>query len=315
VTQTVGDPRGGPGTSTPVAVRDTGNLLIVVSVHMVDRPEGALPALDRLPDCSHVCWVVDSPARFERWTSACLADGARRGQRLIRFVPQAQLPDRGCDPPVTALDPAVTVLGGGPLDRAAMYTALRTAAAAAREEGYRGLRLVADMDWLATPAPSAAEVAAYELLLDEVVTDLGATVVCAYRPESFDADTIAEAVAVHPATSGPVPVDPGFRFRNVRGPVWDVHGEVDLFNADAFARALATAATGVRSIRLRAHGLDFIAVAGLGAFVEVARSRPDLRIVVEGARASCVHFWTLLGYDRLVPEVRFDGPGPAPEDA
>lgn len=280
---------------------------------MVERHAGALPTLDELPDCSHVCWVVDSPARYQRWSSACLADGARRGQRLLRFVPQAQVTAEPDGLPVTAFDPAVAVLRGGPLDRAALYATLRTAAATARDDGYRGLRLVADMDWLATPAPSAVEVAAYELLLDQVVTDLGATVVCAYRAESFAPDTIAEAVAVHPSTSGPIPVDPGFRFRNVQGPVWDVHGEVDQFNADAFGRALATAATGARSIRLRAHGLAFIAVAGLGAIVDVTRARPDLRIVVEGARSSFTHFWTLLGYDRLVPAVRFDRPGAAPQ--
>lgn len=279
---------------------------------MAERHAGALPTLDQVPDRSHVCWVVDSPARYQRWTSACLADGARRGQRLLRFVPQSHLTAAPDDPPVTALDPAVAVLRGGSLDRAAMYTALRTAAATAREDGYRGLRLLADMDWLATPAPSAAEVAAYELLLDEVVTDLGATVVCAYRAESFDAGTIAEAVAVHPSTSGPIPVDPGFRFRNVQGPLWDVHGEVDLFNADAFGRALTIAASGSRSIRLRTDGLAFIAVAGLGAIVDVTRARPELRIVVEGARSSFTHFWTLLGYDRLVPAVRFDRPGAAP---
>lgn len=34
--------------------------------------------MDRLPECSHVCWVVESPARFEEWTATCLADDARR---------------------------------------------------------------------------------------------------------------------------------------------------------------------------------------------------------------------------------------------
>jgi hypothetical protein len=291
-------------------VRGRDDAIILVVVQMDDRHGGALPVLDRLPDCSHVCWVVDSPARFERWTAACLADGARRGQRLLRFVPQARAATAPGDLPVTVLDPAVAVLGGGPLDRAAMYSSLRAAAASARDEGYRGLRLVADMDWLATPAPTPVELAAYELLLDEVVTELGATVVCAYRTESFAPDTVAEAVAAHPSTAGPIAVDPGFRFWNVRGAVWEVSGEIDLFNADAFGRALATAAVGVSSMRLRAVGLRFIAVAGLGAIVDVTRSRPDLRIVVEGAGPSFTLCWTLLGYDRLVQAVRFAGTDP-----
>ena len=267
-----------------------------------------LPALNRLPECSHVCWAVESSTRFEEWTAECLADGARRGQRLIRFVPQARASTVTAGLPVEVIDPAVAVLDGGPLDGAALYAMLRTAADTARDEGYRGLRLVADMDWLATPAPAAAELAAYELLLDEVVTEIGATVVCAYRTGSFDAETIAENVAVHPSTLGPVAIEPGFRFHNVHGSMWAVSGEIDLFNADAFARALTVATTGVSAVRLRAAGLRFVAAAGIGAFVEVARSRPDLHIVVEAAPVSLTHCWTILGYDRLVPTVRFEGP-------
>jgi hypothetical protein len=270
-----------------------------------------LSTLERLPVCSHVCWVVDSPARFEEWTAHCLAEGARRGEHLLHFTQQARVPAAPGDLPVIELDPAVAVLGGGPLDPAAVYALLRTTAATARQQGYRGLRLVTDMDWLVPPAPGPAELATYELLLDQVVTDLGATVVCAYRTEHFDAQTIAEVVAVHPSTLGPVVVEPGFRFWNVSGPVWEVSGEVDLFNADAFGRALATATNGVSSIRLRTSGLRFIAVAGLGALVDVTHVRPDLRIVVEGASASFLKSWTLLGYDRLVPAVRFDSTRPA----
>ena len=44
--------------------------------------------------------------------------------------------------------------------------------------------------------------------------------------------------------------------------VVSVSGEVDLFNADAFGRGLATAANGVSSMRLRTSRLRFIAVAG-----------------------------------------------------
>lgn len=283
---------------------------IVIGMHRVDRHSGVLSALDPLSACSHVCWVVDSPSRFEDWTAACLADGARRGERPLRFVRQppaapAADPSVPSVPSVNVLDPAVSVLQGGPLDRAAMYAMLRTAAAEARTAGYRGLRLVADMDWLRTPSPDPAEVAAYELLLDEVVTDLGATVVCAYRPEHFDPHTIAGVVAVHPSTLGPVAVEPGFRIFHFRGSAWEVSGEIDLFNADAFARALATLADGASSIQLQASGLRFVAVAGIGALVELALSRPDLRITVVGAARSFARCWALLGYDRTAPAVRF----------
>jgi hypothetical protein len=256
--------------------------------------------------------VVDSAAQFAAWTAGCLAEGARRGEKLFRFAPQASLGSTRVDASVTLADPRVAFLAEGPLGPAVMYAMFRRETAAARREGYQGLRLVADMDWLMASPPGRAELTAFEVLLDEVVTELGATVVCAYRTEHFDAATIAEMVAVHPLTVGNVSTEPGFRVWNVAQGVWEVAGEVDHFNAEPFGRALATAANGGSSFRLRTTGLRFIAVAGIQTVVRLARSRPDLRLVIEDASAAFRRCWTLFDLDQYLPSVEFQ-PEPGAE--
>jgi len=253
--------------------------------------------------------VLESPAQFERWTAACLAEGAGRSEKLFRFGPHAGLSAvRSATPAglsVTLADPRVAFLAGGPVDPAAMYAMFRGQAATARNEGYTGLRLVADMDWLLAVPPSREQLAAFELLLDEVVTELGATVVCAYRTGHFDAATLAEMTAVHPITVGAVNREPGFRLWNVARGTWQVRGEIDDSNAEPFARALTTAAAGTPVLRLKAAGLTFVAVAGIQAFVHLALNYPDLRLVIEDANEPLRRCWDLFDLDRQLPRVRF----------
>jgi hypothetical protein len=271
---------------------------------------GVLSQPDRLGPGSHVCCVVDSAPQFEAWSAACLTEGAETGEKLFHFAPQDRLASLSLDPSVTRVDPGVAFLAGGPLEPTVMYAMFRRETAAARLEGYRGLRLIGDMDWLFTRRPSRAEVAAYELLLDEVVRELGITVVCAYRTAHFDATAITELVAVHPLTVGAVPVEPGFRMWNVARGVWEVTGEVDEFNAEPFGRALQTAAGDAAIPRLRASGLRFIGVAGIQAIVHAVHSRPDQRLAIENATSIFQRCWSLLDLDRHLPGVAFE-PGVA----
>jgi len=270
------------------------------------RPPAGMVEAGALPPGSHVCRVVESADEFDAWATECLADGARRGEKLFCFAPQARLdklPVGGGT--VTVADPSAAFLSGGPVEPAVMFAMFRRETATARRAGYRGLRLVADMDWLLSHQPTPAELAEFELLLDEVVTQLGVTVVCAYRTEHFAAASIAEMVAVHPHTSGTPPFEPGFRMWNVAGGTWAVSGEVDQDNVVWFARALAGAAGRGSTLRLRAAGLRFIAVAGIVAVMELAVSRPQVRIVVEDACPAWRRCWTMLDLDRQLPQVQF----------
>jgi hypothetical protein len=278
------------------------------------RRVGEFPTLDRLGPGSHVCCVTDSSTPFEQWAAACLTEGAAIGEKLFRFAPQAALAAVRRHTPgelaVTVVDPREAFLAGGPVDADVMYSVFRRQAAVARAEGYRGLRLVADMDWLLAVPPSREELTDFEVLLDEVVTELAVTVVCVYRTEHFDALTVAEQVAIHPVTVGTAPTQPGFRLWNVTGGLWELMGEVDSFNAEPFGRALAAAASRTPQLRLKTARLRFIAVAGVRAIVQLALSRPDLQLLIEDATEPLRLCWTLLGLDRHLPHVRIQ-PSPA----
>ncbi len=265
--------------------------------------------LTRLGPGSHVCCVVDSAPRFEEWAAECLEEGERLGQKLFRFGPDAVLRGLALDRPVSLADPHAAFLGNGPMDPEAMYAMFRRQDRAARSGGYQGLRLVADMDWLLATGSGTAEVAEFELVLDEVVRELGATVVCAYRTATFDAEAIGEVAAVHPVAVGHLPVEPGLRVWSAGPGTWEIAGEVDLFNAELFERALARAAGRTASLRLRTSGLGFVALAGAEALARVGASRPDLRVVVQDACPSLRSCWVLGGFESQVPNVVIPVPG------
>jgi anti-anti-sigma regulatory factor len=225
-------------------------------------------------------------------------------RRLFWFTPGANRGGLPASKTVTVLDPGAEVLAGGPLDPPAMYAMFRHEDTAARAEGFQGMRIIADMDWLLGPRPSRTDLAAFELLLDEVMVELGATVTCAYRHPRFDAPTIADMVTVHPHLVGRAPTEAGFRIWNITAGVWTVAEEIDISNAEVFGRLLLSVARGRASLRLNAAGLDFFGAAGFNAIIQLVRTRPDLSLTIEDARPAFQRCWDLLELHQL-PSVRF----------
>jgi hypothetical protein len=127
----------------------------------------------------HVCWLVSDPAAYDELAAALLAEGGRLGQRPVAFGPDVVSP-------------------GTP---AAIMDLIRELAATASADGHGGLRVVADMDCILPLHLSTADIVALELRLDRLLSELNATVVCAYRRSSFDTTAIAGALAVHPGAS------------------------------------------------------------------------------------------------------------------
>jgi MEDS: MEthanogen/methylotroph, DcmR Sensory domain len=277
-------------------------------MHGVRRERGQLADLGHVGRGSHVCYVADSAARLAEWTAACMAGGAELGEKLVKFVPQIDTARRDevmiGAVRATMVDPRVAFLGSGGLEEGAMLAAFREMAAAARREGYRGLRVFADMDWLLPAPPGRERLTAFEQLLDRVVTELEATVVCAYRTDSFAPETLAEVAAVHPATAGTVPVEPGFRCWNVADGVWELAGEVDYLTVELFTRVLRTAAEGASVLCLTVTDLSFIDVAGMRAIAQLAADRPELELVIDGAGELLSECWALLDLGRRLDRVR-----------
>ena len=252
---------------------------------------------------THVCFVVDDGTDYRAVAAAVLDDGAARGEKLFAFGPEsaadlAALSARGA----IAVDPRTAFLDGGPLDPDRMFAMFRDQAARARTEGYAGLRVVADMDWLLPAEPATADIVAYEALLDRVVAELDATVVCAYRTASFDAGVISATRCVHPAELG-ADDEPQFRFLAAADDSWRLSGEVDLAVATAFTAAMrAVNASGYCSVDI--GDLQFVDVAGMRAIAEASRQESST-VVFRRASATLRHCWRVGRFDELAPLVEF----------
>jgi hypothetical protein len=273
---------------------------------MTTRLPRVLTALDKLNSGDHVGWMVTGSAQFAALAAGCLEQGAAAGQKLFYFSPgrvsrSRSLPIGGG---VSVIDPHVAFLGGGGLEPSTMYAAFREQAVVAADEGYSGLRVVADMDWLLGPGPSGGQIAAFEQGLDAVAVETGATIVCAYRRGSFPGRDLAEVMCVHPHELGEGPQDLGFRIWSSGAGRWHVSGEVDARAGAAFPAALRTAAEGAASLWLDCSDLRFIDAAGMRAIARTAR-RGDVTVSLQGASDLMRRCWEILEWDVATPNLEF----------
>jgi anti-anti-sigma regulatory factor len=250
----------------------------------------------------HVCWIVDDSSTYISGAAALLTEGKRLGQKLVLFGPAGSVPLAELGP-VAALtaDPRAAFLGRGTFDPGALIAILRGQSALAREDGYDGLCVVADMDCLLPERPATEAIVAFELLLDRLVSDLDDTVVCAYRHSSFDTAAITGALSVHPVHSGR-DEEPPFRLVYAGGQTWRLTGEVDLAAASTFAIVFAAIAS-LDEFVIDVSGLEFVDVAGMRMIGAAARSaRGELRL--RGASPALRRYWRLGGFAESAPTVR-----------
>lgn len=237
--------------------------------------------------------VVESDDEYDRLVRPLLDEGARSGDKLIVF---------GSTGPEIAGDVFHhdVPLGTG------MLTRLRAEVDAAGRQGYRGVRVVANMDQLGDPL-SLPELLAFELSLDRAVTELGATMLCAYRSECFDRDSVAVAMSAHPCGYGMNSKDVGFRMWSGAGDCWNVSGALDLINAGTFRAALTSAASTTTRLRLMFVELRFVDLAGVQALADVTEMIPGLSLTVTTHSNSFRRCWRMLGYDETCPRVEILG--------
>jgi anti-anti-sigma factor len=251
----------------------------------------------------HVAWVSHRPGEFEWLAAAQLSHGTRVGDKLFLLAPPrpARAPVLVADT-VTVLDPVRAFLQGGAFQTETVLTMLREQDGIAREEGFRGIRVVADMDWLLDMPADFADVLDFEQRLDGMVADLKALVVCVYRQESFVDSELAQLMSVHPHIRQSPPGPDAFRIWSAGGGRWRVSGDVDITCAAAFSARLASAAAGSARFVLDLRSVTFIDVAGLRAIV---RCSLDCRveIAVEGLSAATRKCWNLVGFSASAPNV------------
>ncbi len=227
----------------------------------------------------HVCWLVSDQGSYDGLAAALLAEGEGLGQRSVSLGPD-------------------TVDAGTP---AAIIGLVRELAAKASADGYGGMRIVADMDFILPMHLSTGDIVAFELQLDRLLTELNATVVCAYRRSSFDTTALVGALAVHPEQFGS-----GLRapFQFVAGSRhWRLSGEVDMTMQEAFAAAVGAAAT-LGDCVIDVTGLSFIDISGMRAIARGALAAGD-GLWLRGASADFQRLWDLSGFKDFAPAVQF----------
>ncbi|WP_209642027.1 MEDS domain-containing protein [Kibdelosporangium banguiense] len=232
---------------------------------------------------------MESDDEYQRLARPLLDEGARFGDKLIVF---------GLAP---AEFTGYVVRHDVPLGTEVL-TWLRTEAETAGGQGYRGVRVVADMQQLGLQ-PDASGLLAFELALDRTVTELGVTMLCAYRSGSFDRDTVAVAMSAHPCGYGLNSEDVGFRMWSGDDDCWNVSGALDLVNAGTFRTALTKAAHDSTRLRLTFVELRFVDLAGVQALADVTENTPGLSMTVTTPSNSFRRCWRMLGYDETCPRV------------
>jgi anti-anti-sigma factor len=251
---------------------------------------------------AHVCWVVDDDATYVRDACDLLVRGKQASRKPLAFGPLGGSLERLKPVAAVSLDPRLSILDGGPLQPETMLEAYSKHTALARAEGFQGICVVADMDWLLPAKPTTADIIGYELLLDQVVAKLDATVVCAYRRGSFDVDAIAGAQTVHAVDLGAA-APPLFRLVAEEDELWHLSGEIDLAVSSHLAAALTTV-TAQDRCEIDVTGLEFIDVRGMTTLADAARSsRSNVRLL--GASRVLQRHWELAGFDEYAPTVEF----------
>ena len=181
----------------------------------------------------------------------------------------------------------------------ALLQMFREQSAIAQMEGYVGLRVVADTDWVLPIEPTLQELITFEVLLERAIVDTRSTAVCIYRRESVDAETIAGAVCLHSLRLA-AGEHPRFSLTAADGCSWRLGGEVDLAVARPFATAFTATAQDPCVIDVSA--LAFIDVAGMRAIASVARET-KIWLQLRGAPPSMRRVWRCAGFERCAPMV------------
>lgn len=263
----------------------------------------------------HVCWVYRDGDELDAAVLAFARGGLDRGERLLavgeRVVAAVRRGDAALGG-VEALAAAGTLgllplreayAAAGSFDAGRQREFYDRATRAARVEGFRGLRVLADVSPLAADPGARAELARWEHVADEYIAHgPGMSAMCAYDA-TLPAAALDAVTAVHPQVHAPS-APPAFQVFFDRHRV-AVVGDVDLVGAERLSRVLAGSPAGGRTRTLELSGLGFADVAGCRAIARWVRSlaATGVRVELRDAPSLVRRAWPLLGFDRWAPVV------------
>lgn len=276
-----------------------------------------LPEADRR---DHLCWVHDGDddASFDDAVRTFLAGGLARGERLLcvgeRVIDRVRAgaePFADVDPLVSAgslqlMTVAEAYAATGDFTAEHQFAFYDAATRRALDEGYAGLRVVAELTALAADPALREELVRWEHLADQYIAQgPGMTAMCAYS-RVLPVAALADVSSAHPAFHSPTAA-PQFHV------FFDDHrvalaGSVDLSEADRLARLLADSPTGPTAV-LDLSRLEFVDVAGCRAIARWAgalRAR-GVPVEIRGASRLVRRVWQVLALDEVAPVAFAEG--------
>lgn len=273
-------------------------------------PSGPVPVAEA---SDHLCWVYDDDGDFDRAVRTFLAGGLARGERLLcvgervieslagNAAPLGDTEALKAEGALGTLTLAEAYAATGtftPEDQLAFYTA---ATRRAIEDGYRGLRVVADVGGLAADPETRAGLLRWEHCADEyMAAGHGMSAMCTYRRD-LPAAALSEAMSVHPlvhAPDGPPPFQLFFDGGHVT-----LAGSVDAFDADRLARVLEASPVGGKRAVLDLRPAEFLGVAAcrvIARWGQVLAAR-EVALEVRGASPLVRRMWHVLALGTVAP--------------
>jgi anti-anti-sigma regulatory factor len=257
----------------------------------------------RIRPGDHLCLPFGSEAEQREVVSAYIADGLRRGERVLYFADRthpdaidAWLGPHSVDGALAIARGQLDVrpAGDGAFDPVELVVGIRDAVRDARAAGFKGLRLTGEMSWALRGDLGHLSLHEYESGVASTVVNTGdLAAVCQYDERVFATADLPALLARH---AGVVHVDPLRDDRRLR--IARTHsprglrfgGVIDDSTAGPLADALAEAAGWSSAepwLVLDLTELDFIDVAGIRSLVRFAESLASRRrVTVRGMPAA-----------------------------
>lgn len=258
---------------------------------------------DRVDAGDHACLTfTDAEERLDL-VAAFVRDGLRAGMKVVCWTdatsPEAltsQLAGRAVRPKAALrrgqlriVPVAGSLLGDGAATAAGMVDVLAGEVEAAGREGYRGLRVTADMGWATRPLGAADELVAFEAAAASLFEDGRLCLICQYDRDRFDGVTLAFAAKAHPKTvAAQVYFEhPLLRVCRQYSPAGlRVAGQLDYRHLDVLEQALSESLRLDRHMHVNLAGLEYIDGACAGLVVATAtRLSASRRMTVTCRRA------------------------------
>jgi anti-anti-sigma regulatory factor len=285
------------------------------------RAHGGIDELPGAGPTDHVCWIYDGDADFDAAVQEFFTSGLARGERVLcvgeRVVEGLRtatggVPDleeliaRGA---VETLTLAQVYEATSPFRPEQQLTYYDDATRRAVDDGFRGLRVIAEVSGLATDPARRPELVRWEQIADDFAAqDSGFSAMCAYRAD-LGPEALADVASVHPLVHALREVSTFALFAETDRLV--LAGSVDTFSSDRLARLLGSAPIAGDVVVLDLAALEFVDVASCRVLARwvAALAERSLTVQVTGSSRLLRRMWQVLGLDQVAPVAFVDVAG------